>query len=351
MARAVFMRNASCLAALVLVLLEFFANLKNEIRFIWHRPFNRVKIIYLLSRYTGLLSLVANAFLLFVGPLSTIPVDIRHCRKWFTGFTVISCAVMFAIDSVAMLRVYVLYNRNPKIGALFASLLMTEATLVTTCSAQTIGKVPFNAICNVEKTPFTVVYFTCGVIITQLSLLLFTYMKRRQMVGQRQVPIIKLVFREGTWISSVVCCIFLFTVPYSLITGHAKPHVVLIWPTAILSPAACRVILNMYLLSFRTQSTERWRDNRSDSTSFTDTDIQFTSFFDFSGFEDQSMAANRPSESTEDNISRDSPSFVSDKLSSLSDFPLCQPHSAPRDAPQAPPSLLLKNDTGRRAAS
>lgn len=64
------------------------------------------------------------------------------------------------------------------------------------------------------------------------------------MVRQRQVPIIKLVFREGTWISSVVCCeclstvfqvvfmgcfvgIFLFTVPYSLITGHAKPHIVL----------------------------------------------------------------------------------------------------------------------------
>ena len=85
---------------------------------------------------------------------------------------------MFAIDAVAMLRgesataaaeltaradslrvVYVLYNRNAKIGAFFASLLMTEATLVTTCSAKTIGKVPFNAICNVEKTPFTVVYF------------------------------------------------------------------------------------------------------------------------------------------------------------------------------------------------
>ena len=64
------------------------------------------------------------------------------------------------------------------------------------------------------------------------------------MVGQRQGPIIKLVFREGTWISGLVCCkwrsttfpvvftvcflgIPLFTVPYSLITGHAKPHVVL----------------------------------------------------------------------------------------------------------------------------
>ena len=120
------------------------------------------------------------------------------------------------------------------------------------------------------------------------------------------------------------------------------------WPTAILSPAACRVILNMYLLSFRIQSAEGRRVNRNDS-SFTDTDIQFTSFFGLSGFDDQSMAANRPSEPTGNKRSQGSASFASDSnLSSLSDFSLCQPHSATQNLPQAPASLLLMDDLNAR---
>ncbi|TFK23898.1 hypothetical protein FA15DRAFT_593431 [Coprinopsis marcescibilis] len=267
-----FTRNASSLAALVLVICEYLRNFEDEVQYIWRWPLNRVKYIYLISRYISLGGLAANCAALLVGPLATPPHPVHYCRGWFSGLTFVSCFVLFAIDAVAMLRVYALYNRNARIGAFFASLLLTEATLVTTCTSTTVGIVPFTPICDVAKTPWQVLYFTCGVLATQLSLTFFTFKKRKAMAGQRQIPIIKLVFREGTWMSTLVFCIFMFIVPYSLITGTSKPHIVLIWPTSLLSNAVCRVILNMHRIP------SPGRSLRS-PTIGTDADIQFTSFF------------------------------------------------------------------------
>jgi hypothetical protein len=56
--------------------------------------------------------------------------------------------------------VYALYNRNARIGAFFSTLILIEATLATTCSSRMIGTVPFSPICDVEKTPLQVLYFT-----------------------------------------------------------------------------------------------------------------------------------------------------------------------------------------------
>ncbi|KAG2004894.1 hypothetical protein CC2G_003400 [Coprinopsis cinerea AmutBmut pab1-1] len=274
---ALFTRNASSLAALVQVICEYLLNLEDEIRYIWRWPLNRVRAIYFVARYLGLFGLLANVILLFYGPLATIPNDANDCRTWFAVYSAVSCLVLFSVDAIAMLRVYALYNQSPKVGALFSSLLLTEATLVTTCSSTTLKIVPFSPICDVEKTPYQVIYFACGVVVTQLALMLFTFHKRKVMAGQLHIPILKLVFREGAWISSLTCCIFFFTVPYSLITGTAKPHLVLIWPTTLLSNVASRVILSLHRLPAAGRSLRN--PDGAPSAQGTDTDIQFTSYF------------------------------------------------------------------------
>lgn len=280
-ANAIFERNGASLVALVLTICELIANAEHEARYIWRWPINQVKAIYIFTRYISIIGLSANAFVLFLGPLATATAPAAHCRAWFTALTVLACSVLFSIDAIAMLRVYALYNRNPKIGAFFASVLLTEATLVTTCSSRTVGKVPFSSICNVEKTPFNVLYFTGGVIFAQCSLLFFTLLKRKEMNGQRQVPMLKLVFRDGTWICTLVCCEFLILIPYSLITGTSKPSLVLVWPVALFSTASCRAILNMYHLRQPHDSTVAQA-----TPSSTNTDIQFTSFFNLTDTQD-----------------------------------------------------------------
>lgn len=271
--RELFQRNASCLAALVFVLCEHTRFLEEEIHYIWKQPLTRVNVIYLFARYLAIGSLFTNCILMFIGPLAAVPVTPEHCRAWFSLSTVVSCLVLFVVDAVSMLRVYALYHCDPRIGAFFAALLLTEAAFVTSCSSTTLGLVPFDPICDVAETPKMVVLFASSVIITQTSLLLFTSHKRKLMAGQLLIPLAKLVLREGTWVSALICCIFFFTVTYSLITGTSKPHIVLIWPTALLSVAACRIILSLHGIAAVGRSV------RSCTSDGTDTDIQFTSLF------------------------------------------------------------------------
>lgn len=337
-----FIRNASSLVALTVLYCEYLANFNDELRFIWRRPMNRVKGIYLMARYVGLFGLTVNVVLLFATPLSTIPVPVDHCRAWFSFLTVVSCLVLFSIDAIAMLRVYALYNRNARIGAFFSTLILIEATLVTTCSSRTIGNVPFSPICDVEKTPLQVLYFTCGVFFTQWSLLFFTFTKRQQMAAQHHVPIVKLVLREGAWMSTLISGIFSFTVPFSILTGTSKPHIVLVWPTVLLSIAACRVILSMHRLATVLQPTQR-----AGGTHFTNTDIQFTSFFDvpqssydmdsFRGaYEVHQQASSQPSEV----LNRTSPTAI-DTRSSLF-IPISSDSTA--FTYQSPPSTSTSED-------
>ncbi|KAF6742800.1 hypothetical protein DFP72DRAFT_936564 [Ephemerocybe angulata] len=345
--RAIFERNTFSLVALVFVTCELANSLEDEVRYIWRGQLNKVKVIYLLARYFGLAGLISNVLVLLVGPLSSTTTPVAHCRIWFTAMSVVSCSVLFAIDAISMLRVYALYRRSVKIGAFFASVLITEATLVTTCSSQHVGKVPFSPSCDVEKTPHQVIFFTCGVIFAQCSLLLFTFLKRQELVGQRQVPILKLVFREGAWISTLICSMFLFTVPYSLITGTSKPHLVLIMPIAILSPAACRIILNMHRLSTTGRSTARTQT----SSLNTDTDIQFTSLLDTSlrpsqleGSIGNNTFDSRSDWYDDDGTQRGSETSVctspdSGRLSALS-LPLSSPSHISYPCP--PPDILLK---------
>ena len=44
-------------------------------------------------------------------------------------------------------------------GALFSAIVITEATLVTTCTHKTVSLMPFSPICDVDAPPTQVIYF------------------------------------------------------------------------------------------------------------------------------------------------------------------------------------------------
>jgi hypothetical protein len=105
-------------------------------------------------------ALSANVYLVF-GPLSITPVPRQQCLSWFIYLAASAVTLLIALDIVLMLRVHALYNRQKKVGALFAFLLVAQVVLVYICCRKSLPLVPFGSTCNVLDCPHQVVILTC----------------------------------------------------------------------------------------------------------------------------------------------------------------------------------------------
>ncbi|TFK37875.1 hypothetical protein BDQ12DRAFT_684773 [Crucibulum laeve] len=270
--QSVFIRNISSLAALIVLVCDYVANLTDEYNYIWKRPITAPKLIYIFARYLGLLAHIFNIVLVFT-VFSRLPVKRHLCEALFMFLIGVCCALLAALDFILMLRVYVLYNRSWKVALSLIALLATEAALVSTCLTRTLPLVPFDPICDVRETPCEVVYFTASVVLTQVILLLMVVVKRNVAFGR--APVVHLVVREGAWIFVLVVSLFAINVPYSLFTRIARPHMVFGWPMTFLSLASCHVILNSIRPPDENEASTSSRRSTSPS-------VQFTTFLDLS---------------------------------------------------------------------
>ncbi|KAF9044204.1 hypothetical protein BJ165DRAFT_185754 [Panaeolus papilionaceus] len=272
----VFTRNLSSLAALIVLIWEYLVCVQDERRFIWRGSFNKVKAIYLFSRYLGLCAQIANVVLVF-NPLSQLPVPRSKCKAWFLCLCACSCSLLVAIDVALILRVHVLYNRSRRVGCFLFGLVALQCGIVTRFTVQKIDVVPFDGICNVQETPVDTAYFMASIMVTQTTLLFMTVAKRKIAFGQS--PVIDLVVRDGAWIFVLVFALAGTTIPYSLFVQISKPHLILIWPIALLSLACCRLILNMQKLGLHLDDDDHVATVRDQES----TGIAFTSFIDTAG--------------------------------------------------------------------
>ncbi|PPQ75168.1 hypothetical protein CVT26_008698 [Gymnopilus dilepis] len=273
----VFARNICSLAALVWLIWEYVVTWHNEFRYIWGGQMNRVKYIYLFSRYFAIFVQLVNTCLVFF-PLSQLPVGRRECEAWLLFLIISACLLMFTVDAVIMLR--------GKIAVFLAILLLGQLVVVTTCTSLTVPNVPFGPTCDALKTPPDAAYFMVVVICSHIVLLVLTVRKRKVAFGQS--PVVDLVVRDGAWVFVLIVSMFLVTIPYSLASQIARPYALFVLPISLLSIITCRLILNM-------QKVVIIPVNYS-AGGTTDTGIAFTSFIDFP--EDESQVPSRISHLT-----------------------------------------------------
>ncbi|KDR79385.1 hypothetical protein GALMADRAFT_137227 [Galerina marginata CBS 339.88] len=268
----VFGRNVSSLGALVWLIWECIITGYNEYQHIWRGPMNRVKLLYLFSRYLAICAQVANTYIVFF-PLSILPVPRDECQIWLIFLTVCACLLLAALDLVIMLRVYALYNRSLKLGLFLAFLLLIQAAVVTACTRITVPHVPFGPSCDALETPADVIYFMATVVFSQTVLLILTVRKRKVAFGQS--PLIDLVVRDGAWVFVLIVSMFVAIIPYSFIVQVFKPHIIFVWPITLLSVTACRLILNMQKITVSPVA------GQFSGQASTNTNIAFTSYIDF----------------------------------------------------------------------
>ncbi|TFK32732.1 hypothetical protein BDQ12DRAFT_692109 [Crucibulum laeve] len=271
--KSVHIRNASCLAAFVVLFYEYSASFAQEYQFVWKSRRTLVKWVYLFSRYFALGAQIANNVLL-IFPLSKIPVRHELCKPWFLFLIISASMLLAALEIVLMLRVYAIYRRSSRVKTFFI-VIFTINQLIVADYVRRASSFPFSGACEAAETPYEVIYPATIILLTQSIIWLMTVTKKNVAYGR--APIISLMIRDGAWIFVLICAILVVNIPYSLTIKAPNSHILFVWPMTLFSIGACRIILNMQSLSYSGAKSEL---NSGSMT--TDVDVDFTQCIDVS---------------------------------------------------------------------
>ncbi|KAF8994691.1 hypothetical protein BDQ17DRAFT_1330961 [Cyathus striatus] len=154
----------------------------------------KVKVIYLFSRYFGLL---------------------------------FQALLFFCMEAVMMLRVYALYNHSKTIGFILVVLFILEASASIVSPFFSLPESQFDAICTGEAAPKAALVFGLIIFFVQTAIALLTIVKRDAGQSIADIKIVKLVLRDGIWV-------------FAFVSG--------MWPNALFSFITCRIIMNLQQL-------------------------------------------------------------------------------------------------------
>ncbi|KAF8997481.1 hypothetical protein BDQ17DRAFT_1411394, partial [Cyathus striatus] len=189
---SVFLRNSSCLAALVVQILDHVSTFQFECECIWRWSLTTVKFFYICSRYLGLIIQIVNVALLFT-KLYDAPINPSLCRYWFT-FLISSVVVLGTfLHVIVMLRVYALYRKDFKVGTLLATLLVGVNGLCVHAWWLCYPHTRYDAVCSLEDIPSSLLRFGICVIAEELIVLILTLAK----IATQYVHIVGRVVRDG----------------------------------------------------------------------------------------------------------------------------------------------------------
>ncbi|KAF9005464.1 hypothetical protein BDQ17DRAFT_349772 [Cyathus striatus] len=265
---SIFIRTCSCLASLVVLICDYANTLQFEFRYVWKRPLNSVKFVYLFSRYFGLMSQMVNASLILT-KLSQAPVELSMCRAWFI-FLFVSCTIMAVmLDGIIMLRVYALHRKDRRVGLLLILIISTNFGLAIRSCVLTYGNDTHDDICNLKLPPRSMIQLGVVVIIGEVIVWCLTLAKRN--VGAGHAKVVNKVVREGGWIFALMCIAAITTVlPYTSFLRIAKAGFVLVWPLTIFSVATCRLIKGLLELIIEPSICSGVSSSSRELTSFID---------------------------------------------------------------------------------
>ncbi|TFK32739.1 hypothetical protein BDQ12DRAFT_739219, partial [Crucibulum laeve] len=270
---SVHIRNASCLAALIVLLYEYSITFAQEYQFVWKSRRTLVKWVYLFSRYFALSAQIANNVLLAFH-LSKIPVRRELCRPWFLFLAISTCMLFAALEIVLMLRgmnyfnfnfnirqvlslllnaVCALYRRSSRVKIFFIVIFIINQVIIADYTRRE-SSLPFGDTCETTELPHDVIYPIVTIILTQSIIWIMTVTKRNIAYGR--APIVGLMVRDGAWIFVLLCAMFSINIPYALTKKASTSHITCVWPMTLFSVGVCRIILNMQSLRYTGDKSE-----------------------------------------------------------------------------------------------
>ncbi|KAF9034052.1 hypothetical protein BJ165DRAFT_744803 [Panaeolus papilionaceus] len=245
------LRHYSSLVAMCLLVLEYMGTCRFEFTYIWRRPVTAPKVAFVVSRYIELIGKVVHYCLIHVvlgrSPSGVSP---TRCAAWYTLLSTQCTVMMISLDTILFLRVYALYRKKP------TSLLLGLPLLAPWIIGTYLNWVwvvnrrhSFDGLCNVSfygVSAILILSFSICFIISHVLLCVSAYLKRN--VGQGQVPVVRLVVHEGTWVFVILFAIVAATAPADVALKVFNPFYHFVCPPTLVSILTCRIIQNMHSL-------------------------------------------------------------------------------------------------------
>ncbi|PPQ68288.1 hypothetical protein CVT24_005104 [Panaeolus cyanescens] len=228
-------------AALILLALDHLATLKFEWKCIWRGPLGLVNILYLISRYTAVITLITHHILIHKH-LANPPVSPETCRRWILSLLSVANVILVVLDTVLFLRIYALYQKRKWVFLILIPIFAQPIVAIPSVHRNLQKEGSVDGICNADGSMGTSFAVCFTILFTHIVLWLATFIQRNIALGHAAV--VKLVVIESTWALAIVFALMAAIAPYSSMPKMVSPFFALSLGTSIFS------IMSMVLQPF-----------------------------------------------------------------------------------------------------
>ncbi|KDR75286.1 hypothetical protein GALMADRAFT_249290 [Galerina marginata CBS 339.88] len=276
-AKLMFVVRGCAYAAFFLTVWEWATTLNFETLVIWRKGTdNRLRWLYVVSRYVGLLAQAVNAFVVAFVQFRHFTSQ-HHCTMWYSFQLAVSTTLLLSMDLNLIFRLHALYKGSRRVTWSLVALVVVQGIIVAFYGNSSIRSVTFSddGGCLPMDAPPSVMYLTVAQIAAQFIIWFMTIYKSLVLYvehGWMKIPLLSLVARDGFWV------FVLFT---GLLAGmlsdatnrefgnHAAQLCYVVFPVyvAVVSLSSCRITMN--IRTFASEIPSRSLDTRTEHIELT----------------------------------------------------------------------------------
>ncbi|KAF9528491.1 hypothetical protein CPB83DRAFT_854240 [Crepidotus variabilis] len=225
-----------------------------ELQSIWRKTTPKyTKIVFAFPRYIAIISLTCNAMTLH-RIHAIYNVDPEDCRLW-QGLQALSAeSMMVCLEVLLLTRLYALFERNCTFGCRMFAVLCLKIVAIVALDTFTIRNKSYGDACLAHSSPKTIIYSAVlGILMQTLiwSLTLYKHIRMYLDHGRKDIPLLSLVTRDGSWAFALVTVVCVGSLADAIIgIGHTTSNrpvrdLVYTLNITIISFVSSRLILNV----------------------------------------------------------------------------------------------------------
>jgi len=233
----------SSVAAMVFLIWDILITLDDEVEYIWPSPWTIPKFCFFFLRYFTLSLHITTMF------LGTPPYTFtaRQCYGWGVYQALASLLLITTVDYVLLVRIFAIYPRNRAVKWITIGGYITELVIVAVGFGLSVPKLVTDEYCTVLDAPPTFVVAAGAPIVFQAFLFVLTMVKFTQALkeGWGDVPLMRLLVRDGTWAFILLFAIFIGEALLYGFAPSAYTSILYGWLNTAFAFCGYRILLNI----------------------------------------------------------------------------------------------------------
>ncbi|KXN84547.1 hypothetical protein AN958_12333 [Leucoagaricus sp. SymC.cos] len=203
-------------AGLAILVYDHLLNWDQELECVWKHRHWFITTCFFVSRYVALAGQTINVVFSSTFASGDGAENVENCFPWTTLQFITVLVLRGNMEIFMMAQVFALYERNRLLGIILALwFLLSRAIDIYSCLDAINGET--DKFCIPKKSPDSALWFSAAMVFNQSLLWYLTFRKYRRAVneGWSTYPVIRLVFRDNSWVVMAIGGVIVATLPYT----------------------------------------------------------------------------------------------------------------------------------------